>query len=303
MKILLSLLTIFLFLLYSGDLHSADTGTLPGQREYSADNIKGFARYLVEKKEYYRANLEIDRLESYYPGYLTPLEYHTTRNYLLFSGEQYRSVTSYSYTGNDKRTRLTLSLFRFDSYMKLTDYDGAGKILDSLESDNPFDEIFLKRRFYLSVMTGKLDRPLSGKKEREQFDFSAYNELQRYAVKTTENMKSPVSALFWGVVPGMGYIYSGERNTGMVALITIALNAAISYYAFSRGSESIGIFVGIIGTFFYTGSIMGGYMAANKYNRNMTDHLNRRLSRDLQLKGDLEELYNTQGIGQSGKKE
>jgi hypothetical protein len=303
LNILLSLLTFFLITFHNGGLLFADRGLVSGYSEYSAENIRGFAGHLAEKKEYYRAYLEIDRLESYYPGYLSPMKLHVTRNYLLFMGERYKNVISYNYPGSDKNIAGALSLFRFDSYMKLSDYGGAGKILDSSAKESHFPEMFLKRRFYYSAMTGRLDLPENSVTPGEVPDFSAYTGLKEYSQRIHDSMKSPAAAVMWGIIPGMGYVYSGKKSTGMVATIVIALNAAISYYAFTSGSESIGVFVGIIGTFFYTGSILGGYMAANKYNSGMTDLLHRRLSRDLQLDRDLEEIYSSQGIGKDGKKE
>ncbi len=303
MKILLTLISVCFIILHNGDLLSADAGTVTGHAEYSAENIRGFARNLVEKREYYRAYLEIDRLESYYPGYLSPMEFHVTRNYLLFMGERYNTVTSYNYPGNDKAIAGVLSLFRFDSYMKLSDFQGAGKILQTVDKGEDFSGMFVKRKFYYLAMTGRLDKPGRSEKSSEEPDFSAYAELKKYSSGIHNSMKSPSAALMWGLIPGMGYAYSGEKSTGMVAAIVIVLNAAISYYAFTSGSESIGVFVGIIGTFFYTGSILGGYMAASKYNNSMTDLLNQRLNRDLQLDSDREEIYSSRGIGKSGKKE
>lgn len=303
MKIFLSQLAFFIFFLHYGGILSANTGKTFSHNEYSAENIRGFTKSLVERKEYYRAYLELDRLNSYYPGYLSPMEFHVSRNFLLFMGERYNDVTSYSYPGSSKNIWAALSLFRFDSYMKLSNYVEAGKILRTFEWRSPFSEMLLKRRFYYSVMTGRLDLPDNSEKFIKKPDFSAFTELKDYSDRIKNSMKSPVAALMWGIIPGMGYVYSGEKSTGMVAMIVIAVNAVISYYAFTSGSESIGVFIGVIGTFFYTGSILGGYMDANKYNGNMTDLLNRRLSQDLQLNRDLEQIYNSRGIGNSGKQE
>ena len=38
--------------------------------DYSAENIQKFITHLISKDEYYRAYVELQRLNSYYPGFL-----------------------------------------------------------------------------------------------------------------------------------------------------------------------------------------------------------------------------------------
>ena len=80
------------------------------------------------------------------------------------------------------------------------------------------------------------------------------------------------------------------------------MNAAISYYAFNTGNDSIGLFVGAIGTFFYAGNILGGYMAAKRYNNVSLRNMHERAVDEMLFEDDRAELFQKYGIGKYGQK-
>ena len=116
-------------------------------------------------------------------------------------------------------------------------------------------------------MRGKFDDPLITNNKYSCIDSSKYRELVNYSKKEYGNLKSPLAGGLLGLIPGMGYIYSEEMGTGITAFFVVAISATASYFAFTTNNKAIGIFVGAIGTFFYTGNVVGGYLAARRYNR------------------------------------
>ena len=61
----------------------------PLNSEYKQNNILNFAQDLIVKSEYYRAFVEIKRLKSFYPKFLSDIKLHTTESYLYFNTKKY----------------------------------------------------------------------------------------------------------------------------------------------------------------------------------------------------------------------
>ncbi len=85
------------------------------------------------------------------------------------------------------------------------------------------------------------------------------------------NTKSPRIGGLMGIIPGMGYAYSGEWGN---AIRSIFLNGIFGWAMYECADrEQWGLFA--VSTFFemtwYTGSIYGGIDAAHRYNRNRLD--------------------------------
>ena len=97
-------------------------------------------------------------------------------------------------------------------------------------------------------------------------DYSACRELIGWARSGIPGEKKPWLAAVLGIVPGIGYLYSGEIATGIFAFLLIAADVILTYFAFRTHNDVIGYFSGVIGGLFYAGSIAGGYFAAQRYN-------------------------------------
>jgi len=78
--------------------------------------------------------------------------------------------------------------------------------------------------------------------------------------------KSPGVAGVLGIVPGLGYLYSGYPESAVSALIINSLLVSASYQAFKDGNEPLGALLGVIGIGWYAGSIYGSVSAAERRN-------------------------------------
>ncbi|OHD63842.1 MAG: hypothetical protein A2176_12035 [Spirochaetes bacterium RBG_13_51_14] len=267
--------------------------------EYSAHSIRSFARSLIGRKEYYRALVELKRLRSYYPGYLTPLAYNVTEQYLLFKGKQYSSILRREAAPADPLNRTADLLFRCDAAIETSDISGLASALASWQSgvDPFYDRCLRKRRLFAHLMARRYDAAAELCGNGTTADFSSCRELIERARAGFSYEKKPYAAALLGLLPGMGYIYAGEIATGIIAFLLITVDVIVTYFAFRTHNEVIGYFTGVIGGFFYGGSIAGGYLAAQRFNTGLATSTRATLSLDLRLEDDRDEIFKRNGIG------
>lgn len=82
----------------------------------------------------------------------------------------------------------------------------------------------------------------------------------------TMHQRSPAAAMALGVIPGAGYLYSGQPGNALSALIINCMLAYACYTSFSSGNDGVGIIVGGLGISFYVGNIVGSGRSARRYN-------------------------------------
>ncbi|MCU0821409.1 MAG: hypothetical protein MUC95_02910, partial [Spirochaetes bacterium] len=270
--------------------------------EFQAEKIIGFAKQLVLKEEYYRAYVELERCRSYYPLYLTDSAYHISEIYLLFRGKRYDEMmakTALKEKGNIGRLD---SVFAADAYLNLSQFDRALSLIEpaagyAAESDN---RLFLKKRLFLSyIFLKRIDKAgklIEDDKERGA-DTAGFKDAIGYTRDYFDTEKNPYSAAALGMIPGLGYVYSGQKETGIAAFLVVSIFSALTYYSFKTDNAPLGVFFGAAGTFFYAGNILGGYMASKKYNAAALENLKDYLFNSMKLGQDRDDIYNKYGIG------
>ncbi len=264
--------------------------------EYSAKGIAAFTRYLISHKEYYRALVELKRLKSMEPGYLTPSAFAITENYLLFHGKQYRDILN-----RPAAESLSVydTIFRYDAAVALTDYKHAETILATwAPAADPFiDRCLKKRRLFSYLAAHRYGEAAALCGASAPPDYSACRELIEQARVGFSREKKPWLAAVMGIVPGMGYLYAGEYATGIFAFLLISIDVIMTYFAFRTHNDIIGYFTGVIGGFFYAGSIAGGYLAAQRFNLGLADTMGSSHSGRLQFDRDRDDILKRHGIG------
>lgn len=260
----------------------------PLSDDFTPEKISSFTCSLIDSGEYYRAYVELLRLNSYYPESLKTSVYSVTSNYLFYKSKRYSDLLELDFPEKDD-VFIPVSLFRVDSLIKLNREKDAESLLAELygrgDSSGYYDYLN-KRRVYLSLVSGM--RKNDNKTEKE---FSGYKELSDYSESIYESRKNPYLGALAGIFPGGGYIYAGEKGTGIVSMIVIGAGSAVSYGAYRGSFDSLAVISGMITFFFYGGSIAGGYMQSVKYNDRLMDTLEMRLNRELMPERDLEEIY------------
>jgi TM2 domain-containing membrane protein YozV len=268
---------------------------------YTPEGIRAFTRYLIERGEYYRAGVELRRLASYYPGHISPLAFHVTDDYLLFKGKQYTAVIGKRIIGPEYFLTASDLVFKCDAYFMRSDYAQSEAILKSWNFgiDPEFDAFMHKRKIFASLLTRKFD-------EAEILcragtaDFGMCREMIERAQRGANREKSPAAAAVLGIVPGLGYVYAGQIGTGIVAFLFISLNVLVTYFAFRTHNDIMGYFTGVIGGFFYAGSIAGGYLASKRFNTELAESIRKSVTHEIKLEEDREKIFEKYGIGRYG---
>jgi hypothetical protein len=271
--------------------------------DYNPDQILTFTRFLIGKQEYYRALVELKRLNSYHPGFLAPAAYHVTELYLLSKGKQFPDILNTAMPSGDPFLASAGLIFKCDAAIGASDNTGLESLLASWQygADPFFDRCVRKRQLYASLISGTYDAAGGICGPPEVPDYGACRELIGWARSGIPGEKKPWLAAVLGLVPGAGYLYSGEIATGVFAFLLIAADAVLTYFAFSTRNDVIGYFSGAIGGLFYAGSIAGGYFAASRYNVKRFETAGSSLSARMKLESDREDIFNRYGIGSDGK--
>lgn len=280
-----------IILLHSSLLFSK---TVKYENSYSEQNVYSFTQFLIRNNEFYRANVEIDRFLSYYPENQLCYRMKYTKIYLLYRSGRYSDIVNLNkryFIEEENGFLAYYNIFKFDSLMKL-DKAGSEILFDGEEySDKDIVKAVMNRKlFYRIIGDGKTH--VSSKTVKEQDDF-----INKYRVKYESERISPELAAIFGIVPGLGYCYSGHKGTGAVAFITIGLGSLITYKSYQNGSASLSLISGLVTSLFYGGSIIGSYLEADKYNNNQKERITSLLAEELGMDKDRETLFMKFGIG------
>ncbi len=295
-----SIITALLALFFFQTVYSNDIGS-----DYSPDKISGFAKHLIRKKEYYRASVELDRLNSYYPDFLTPSVYNISRLYLYSRSLRHDLLLEFV---KKEKPYDSGYIIAFDSAISMNRFETAAEFLEKFSDSTfysantaSFAPLLNKRQFAFYLMEDRDVDALQIMKKAGSKEFRLYNELMNCYIESKEERKNQWIALGLGFVPGMGYLYAGSQMTGVVALTVTAISFVTSFFAFKTGNTATGLVVGSIGAFFYTGNILGGYLEARRYNRINSERLKSRLMSDLNMGRDIEMIYDRYGLGNEKK--
>lgn len=286
-KFLQSLLCSFLiFFINSSEVNSLSSL----EKDFEPEKISGFISFLIDEGEYYRASVEVERLRSYYPDYMTHNTYTATINYLMFKGAAYKSIIDSDIDQSiiDSESENISLLFKIDSLIKLNkNKEGRNLIPDRYDSGEPFfRNIFHKRKVYFSLMNDTYSNEIKSEPLSQ-----GYLELSALSDYIHEQKKNPWKGMAAGIIPGMGYVYAGEKATGITAMIVICLGASVAALAYNHGMEPLGIVSGTVTGLFYGGSIIGGYRESVRYNRGLMERLDLRLQKGFYFNRDIDEIF------------
>jgi hypothetical protein len=269
--------------------------------EYRPDNILGFARDLISQGEYYRALVELKRLQLFYPNYLRRENLYISEVYLLFKGKQFGQIVRKKNNSDDLVCQSIDRIFKYDAHIYSSDFEGASSILfhEFIGYDNNLDRYIIKRWLLTDLLKNRIDSTeafLQKRKVDVTVDVEKYRELMAYSARKYRSMKNPNVSLFYGIIPGMGYVYSGRKPTGILALVVISVFSTLTYLSFKTDNGHIGIFLGAATTFFYSGSIVGGYLESKKYNERTMKEVRDYLVDELSLENDREVIFKRYGL-------
>lgn len=221
-----------------------------------------FFFYLVDNGFYSEAIIEYKRITFFDPNINSrTLEFNYIKS--LFALSKYEDViysirNSSFYDDNIFRIKLS------EAYFKLGDYKMA---LNALENFNTHKALELK-----GLINTNLDDLKSAEDNysliNSDYIFFDYIEQNQKTISDLKkiNYKSKNIAGFLGIIPGGGYLYSGQKATALTSLL---LNSVFCYATItSIKSKNYGVagLTGLFGTAFYIGNIFGGIKSVERYN-------------------------------------
>jgi hypothetical protein len=281
----------------------AEKSAAAGFDEYRPEKILSFARYLTVNREYYRAYVELNRLDSFFPNYLNRETSYITGQFLLLQGRRYRDVIGRKFTEVSGRANCADIIFKSDAKMCLSDPGGALLEAEKISGQSCETAVKLyswKRAYLANILLGRIDTAekmlIDGTAHPGADQIEKYRAVLNYAKDRREKITNPYVAMTAGIIPGLGYIYAGSRPTGIIAFAVVAAFSAITYAAFRTDNKPAGVFFGASAAFFYAGNIAGGYMTSMKNNRMIKDNMRDSLMDDMSLNDDRERLLNEYGI-------
>ena len=78
--------------------------------------------------------------------------------------------------------------------------------------------------------------------------------------------KSPKLAGLLSIIPGLGYAYTGHKQTALTAFLVNSLIGYATYTNIKNANYGMGILTGVFNLSFYLGNIYGGIKSAKRYN-------------------------------------
>jgi tetratricopeptide (TPR) repeat protein len=146
-----------------------------------------------------------------------------------------------------------LLLILFDSYLHRQEYTKAHNVLALAQTVSPPIGLALEQYQHIALNQCSDE----SKSSIETKFYADYEKIK----------KSPFQAgLFNAVIPGAGYMYVGQLQSGITSFLLNALFITASRTFFTKGHTAAGIITAGFEAGWYFGGIRGSYLAAKEYN-------------------------------------
>jgi hypothetical protein len=249
---------IFLFLAVQGALQAQDV--------FNLENSRKFAQYLYDSGQYALAADEFERVVFMAPrdstSILTLLKaYRMDENYGIGLKRSMELLPASEKLEGDFLRELFI----------VRAYAGQHEMNREMLAENRVIDEKLKQQYMLSaMMLGKEWEEAEGYFNQNPNGNGPFKELGVMLEERSEmKNKSPfLAAGLSTVVPGLGKLYTGDWQDGLVALLFVGTNAWQSYRGFRNdGVSSVyGWLFGSISAGFWLGNIYGSFKAAKRHN-------------------------------------
>lgn len=239
---------------------------------FNPENIRRFADYLFNEKQYIRAAGEYQRFlfaTDSFPGNADSIFFKIALCY-RFSENYKHSINYFKRIANDYDRSLLLTEAYLEMgvcYSLIDSFEESNKVLKGHFLNEPVVDIRAKQLITLNHMQKK-----EWDKAREILNHSDAKQSQiSLLLGKGENLprkNSFVSGMFSAVIPGAGKCYCGRPMDGFHSFVTTGIATWQAYEGFKAdGIHSVkGWIFGVLGGLFYLGNIYGSVVAADIYN-------------------------------------
>lgn len=250
--------------------------SLAGQNErleyFSPENIRRFADYLFEEKQYIRAAGEYQRFlfaTDSFPENADSIFFKIALCYRFSENYKY-SISYFKRISNEyeKSQLLTEAYLEIGVCYSLIDsFQESNKVLKTYFLNEPTENTRAKHLIALNhIQKKEWDRA------REFLSDSDSKQSQIFLLlgdgESLPKKNRFVSGMFSAVVPGAGKFYCGRPMDGFHSFVTTGITTWQAYEGFKAdGIHSVkGWIFGVLGGLFYLGNIYGSVVAADIYN-------------------------------------
>ena len=266
-------------------LHTILIGSAATLTAWAGDTTYLLARELMEEEQYPLAAVEFRRMATETPD---PAEQAAA---YLYAGHSYLKARQSEFAGEmldlaesadaDAEYTREIALLNAENAYAKGELDTALYYYDLLADDEDAEgghRYALRRAASIHLRQGNPDGARQRLSELPDDASRSMAALDRY---TDGRDKKPLVGGLLGILPGMGYWYSGEIANGFRSMI---LNGLFIYGMVDTAEDDQWGAFAII-TFFeltwYSGSIYGGVDAAHRYNRERLDTAVQGIERDM----------------------
>jgi len=232
-----------------------------------------FVNYLISQKYYREALLELNRLIFYNPDNVHESQY---LNYLICKralNEYEDAVFAYenSFPARIKSNAAIINElgninFELGNYDKALHYynDCIKFHTDTIQSEK---SVLMKGLVYASQKQwDESENMFISLSDNSIFTYSKKSCLAILKERENIKYKKPYLAGIYSVIPGLGYIYSGHKQTALSSLVINGLLAYATYTSYKNENYGMAALTGLFSFSFYMGNIAGSVKSAKRYN-------------------------------------
>lgn len=238
-------------------------------------HLFSFAQMLESEGDYKQALIEYRRLTLYFPN--SPYKkqamksmlrcYYKSEEYLaaIHWGEELLSKGDMIEEEDEIKFLIGLSYFKVENYQSARKY--FSEMMDNGKDDLREKGILLEGLSYAKERKWEeSEKAFAQIKPDSKFYDNAKQSIELSKRGKNLHKKSPVIAGLLGIVPGLGYLYSGYEQTAVASFIVNGLFIYGTVEAFKQHNEGLGIMLGIISLGWYSGNIYGSVKSAQRSN-------------------------------------
>ncbi len=243
-----------------------------------------FAEDLLKKQDFNRALTEYQRLMVYFPN--SSLKSSSAKRSLqcYYQLGQYLDAVHWGQSmlkeGLAKNDEVEVRFYIGISYFRLKNFPKARERFQEIATDN--NGILRDKALLLTGLSFvNEERWEDAQKSFANLYESEFSE-KAGQLKGLANQgpllkqKSPLLAGILAVVPGMGYLYDGYKQTALASFIVNGLFFWATSEAFKKDNEGLKPIMGILSFGWYSGNIYGSVVSANRKNERIKrDFMNR----------------------------
>lgn len=266
-----------------GGIFSSSDSDTASKNIYGNDiQIYNFADRLRAEGDFHRAITEYKRLISYYPQsvYSDMARFSLMNSYFLI-GEYLEVIHIGQAILNMKLSTLDYSEINYvigSSYFNIGNFNLAREYFSSIGNNR--EEIQIDKSLLLIGVTyaneENWDKAIHTFRKVNE-DSQYHSEADNFRLLSLEGSnltrKSRLTAGTLALVPGLGYFYTGYKQTAISAFLVNSLFFWATNEAFKKDNTSLGVMLGVLSFGWYTGNIYGSVISATRSNLKVRNDL------------------------------